>query len=155
MDVVHMFTSERAPRSAVFAGGIHHDFKDGRTAPDTCSALFEYDGFTVLFQSNAYAVPAPEGVTFHASEGQLFVNRRRWVFTPVGRNAQPETKEYPGDITADHVRNFLDCCRSRKRPNADVALAAISIQPPLLAVQSYLEKKRLRFDPSRLAIVPD
>jgi len=53
------------------------------------------------------------------------------------------------------VRNFLDCCRSRKLPNGDVALAAISIQPPLLAVRSYLEKRSIRFDPGHSMILPD
>jgi hypothetical protein len=27
---------------------------------------------------------------------------------------------FPGDITAQHVQNFLECCHSRKLPNADV-----------------------------------
>src|SRR6516225_45670 len=44
MDVVHMYMGERPPKSAVFAGGIFYPFHDGRTAPDTCNALFEYDG---------------------------------------------------------------------------------------------------------------
>ena len=60
----------------------------------------------------------------------------------------------PGDITADHVRNFLDCCKSRKLPNGDAGLASISVLPPLLAVQSYEEKRRLRFDPDRLEVYP-
>ena len=68
--------------------------------------------------------------------------------------AAPESRQIPGDITVDHVRNFLDCCRSRRLPNADVGIAAISILPPLLAVQSYLEKRRLRFDPERLEVLP-
>jgi hypothetical protein len=52
------------------------------------------------------------------------------------------------------VRNFLDCCTSRSRPNADTSLASISILPPLLAVQSYEEQRRLRFDPVRLEVLP-
>ena len=60
----------------------------------------------------------------------------------------------PGDITVDHVRNFLDCCKSRQLPNADAAIASISILPPLLAVESYLEKRRIDFDPDRLAVLP-
>jgi hypothetical protein len=52
------------------------------------------------------------------------------------------------------VRNFLDCCKSRKLPAGDVALAAISIQPPLLAVKSYLEKRRIRFDVEHSLILP-
>ena len=154
LDVVHMYMGERAPDSAVFAGGIFYDCHDGRTAPDTCNALFEYDGFTVLFQSNSYGTPPEYGMTFHGDKGRLFVNRNRYEFLPAGKGAQPVMKQIPGDITADHVRNFLDCCKSRKLPNGDAALAAVSVLGPLLAVQSYLEKRRLRFDPDRLAVYP-
>ena len=154
MDTVHMFMGERAPNSAVFAGGIYYDQHDGRTAPDTCNALFEYDGFSVLFQSNAYAVAPEYGITFYGDKGSLFVNRNRYEFKPAGRNAQPVVKSIPGDITADHVRNFLDCVNSRKLPNADAAIAAISVLPPLLGVQSYQEQRRLRFDPARLEVLP-
>jgi predicted dehydrogenase len=157
MDVVHMYMGERAPNSVVFAGGIYYNRNDGRTAPDTCNALFEYDGFSVLFQSNAY--PSNSSgyfVTFHGENGTLtIVNRNRYTYTPGGRNPQPPIEQrIPGDITDDHVRNFLDCCKSRKLPNGDCAIAAISIIPPLLAVQSYQEKRRLRFDPDRLEVYP-
>jgi len=154
MDVVHMYMGEKPPNSAVFAGGIYFNYNDGRTAPDTCNALFEYDGFSVLFQSNAYGVAPPYGITFYGEKGRLFVNRNRWEFQAAGRNVQPVVREIPGDITRNHVRNFLDCCKSRKLPNADVGLAAISIIPPLLAVQSYQEQRRLRFDPKRLEVLP-
>ena len=152
LDVVHMFMGERAPNSVVFAGGIFYDFHDGRTAPDTCNALFEYNGFTVLFQSNAY--DSEYGVTFHGDKGKLFVNRNHYEFTPAVEHPQPVVRRIPGDITSDHVRNFLDCCKSRKLPNADVAIASISILAPLLAVQSYEEKRRLRFDAERLEVLP-
>jgi predicted dehydrogenase len=154
MDVVHMYMGERACNSAVFAGGIFFNRHDGRTAPDTCNALFEYDGFTVLFQSNAYANPGEYGITFYGDQGKLFVNRNRWEFTPAEKGASPISERIPGDITADHVRNFLDCCRSRKLPNGDVGVASISVLPPLLAVQSYLEKRRLKFDADRLEVLP-
>lgn len=154
MDVVHMFMGERPPHSAVFAGGIFHDLHDGRTAPDTCNALFEYDGFTVLFESNAYDSDIEYGIRFHGDKGRLFVNRARYEFVAAGKDATPEGRRISGDITADHVRNFLDCCRSRKLPNADAGLASISILPPLLAVQSYEEKRRLKFDIDRLEVLP-
>ena len=63
-------------------------------------------------------------------------------------------RSIPGDITADHVRNFLDCVKSRKLPAADAAIAAVSVLPPLLAVQSYLEQRRIRFDPVRAEVLP-
>jgi predicted dehydrogenase len=154
MDVVHMYMGERAPKSAVFAGGKYVETSDDRTAPDTCNALFEYDGFSALFQSNAYAVAPEYGVTFYGDKGRLFVHRNRWEFTPAGKGAEPVKRQIPGDITADHVRNFLDCTKSRKPPNADAAIAAVSILPPLLAVQSYVEQRRIRFDPVRLEVLP-
>ncbi|HYO83339.1 MAG TPA: Gfo/Idh/MocA family oxidoreductase [Bryobacteraceae bacterium] len=154
MDVIHMYQGERAPNSAVFAGGNYYPREAGRTAPDTCNALFEYDGFSALFQSNAYAEATDYGVTFHGEKGRLFINRNRWQFVGPGRDATPVEQRYPGDITADHVRNFLDCCRSRKLPNADAAVAAISILPPLLAVESYQQKRRIRFDPEALQVLP-
>jgi predicted dehydrogenase len=154
LDVVNMYMGERAPHSAVFAGGIYHDFGDGRTAPDTCNALFEFEGFPVLFQSNAYSTPSEYGVTFHGDKGKLYVNRNRHEFLPAGKGPDPIIQRFPGDITGDHVRDFLDCCRSRKLPKGDVGLAAVSIIAPLLAVESYLQKRRLRFDPERLEVYP-
>lgn len=153
LDTVHMFLGERAPDSAVAAGGIYHS-RDGGDAPDTISALFEYPGFAVSFQSVVVGNPAPYGITFYGAEGKLFVDRNRYVFTAAEKGAQPVEKRFPGDITSDHVRNFLDCCKSRKLPNGDVALAAISIIPPLLAVKSYLEKRRLRYDPDHHLVLP-
>jgi len=154
LDVVHMYLGERPPSSAVFAGGIFYDLHDGRTAPDTCNALFEYTGFTVLFQSNAYSTPSEYGITFYGDKGKLFVNRNHYAFTPAGRNAIPVEASFPGDITAAHVRNFLDCVKSRKLPNGDVGIASISVLAPLLAVESYLEKRRLKFDADRLEVLP-
>jgi len=154
LDVVHMYMGERPPHSVVFAGGIFCGLADGRTAPDTCNALFEYDSFSVLFQSNAYGTGAGYGVTFYGTKGKLFLNRQHYLFTPEGDAPGPVQRSIPGDITATHVRNFLDCVVSRKQPNGDVGIASISVLPPLLAVQSYFEKRRIRFDPDRLEVLP-
>jgi hypothetical protein len=42
----------------------------------------------------------------------------------------------PVDATAAHIRNFLDCIRSRQRPNADIAIGFNSTLPTLLAIES-------------------
>ncbi len=154
LDVVHMYLGERAPDSAA-ASGIIYDTEDGKDAPDLISALFDYPGFTVSFQSVIVGNPLPYGVTFYGDKGKLYVNRNRYVFTAAEKGALPIEKDFRGDITEDHVRNFLACCRSRKLPNGDVALASVSIQPPLLAVKSYLEKRRVRFDAEHGLVLPD
>ncbi|HPT25276.1 MAG TPA: Gfo/Idh/MocA family oxidoreductase [Bryobacteraceae bacterium] len=153
MDVVHMYLGERAPDSAVAAGGIY--FGDaGHDAPDTVAALFEYPGFTVSFQSLTTGNPTPYGITFFGDQGKLFVDRNKYIYTPVGKNPEIATKQIPGDITTDHVRNFVDCCKSRKLPNGDVGLAAISVVGPLLGVKSYIEKRRLKYDATHMIVLP-
>jgi predicted dehydrogenase len=153
IDVVHMSMGQDAPLSAVAAGGIYYDFQDGRTAPDTISALFEYPGFTVSFASLAV-----EGEEYHVEllgdTGSLWINRNRYEFHPAGKNAAPVIQHFPGDITQQHVQNFLDCCRSRKRPNADAYVGHRSAQAMLLAVESYVEKRRIRFDPQSEQVLP-
>ncbi len=154
LDVVNMYLGEQAPESAAAAGALY-DSLDGKDAPDLISALFEYSGFIVSFQSVIVGNPLPYGMTFYGDKGKLFVDRNRYLFTAAEKGAAPIRKDFPGDITTDHVRNFLDCCRTRKLPNGDVALAAVSIQAPLLAVRSYLEKRRIRFDPGHNLIMPE
>ncbi len=133
MDVVPHVLGERAPDSAVTAGGIYWN-DDGKDAPTQC-CLFEYPGFAVSFQSLSTGNPLPYGVTFYGDQGKLFVDRNRYVFTPPGKAPQIVTKSIPGDITTDHVRNFVDCCSRANRPTRR-GIAAISIVPPLLAVKS-------------------
>lgn len=151
LDVVHMFLGEERVRNAVATGGIFYPNPEGRTAPDTVSALFEYPGFTVAFQSNAIDSGSEYGVTFYGTKGRLFLNRNRWDF--VESKKETETAKFPGDCTADHVRNFLDCVKTRKAPNGDVAVAYKSVVPPLLAVQSYIEGRKIHYDATMERVV--
>ncbi|HTQ56018.1 MAG TPA: Gfo/Idh/MocA family oxidoreductase [Bryobacteraceae bacterium] len=155
MDVVHMFMGQDGPLSAVAAGGVYNDFHDGRTAPDTISALYEYPGdFSVSFSSLAVPVAPDYGVAFLGSGGRLFVDRHHYEFRSAEKDAPPVVRSIPGDITDAHVRNFLDCCRSRKLPNADVYIGHRAAQAALLANQSYLERRRIRFDPQSEQVLP-
>jgi predicted dehydrogenase len=155
IDVAHMFMEQDGPLSAVAAGGVYYDHHDGRTAPDTISALFEYPGeFTVSFISLAIDNGPAYKVEFLGSGGRLLVDRNHYEFRAAEKSAEPVIQRFPGDITSQHVRNFLDCCRSRKLPNADVYIGHRAAQAALLANQSYLEKRRIRFDPQSENVLP-
>lgn len=154
IDVVHMFLGQDGPISAVASGGVYYDFHDGRTAPDSISALWEYRGFDVHFESLAVRNPGEYGIEFLGDQGKLLINRNRYEFHTGEKDAEPVVQRFPGDITDDHVRNFLDCCRTRKLPNADAYIGHRSCQAVLLANQSYLEKRRISFDPEREEVLP-
>jgi hypothetical protein len=54
----------------------------------------------------------------------------------------------------DHVENFLACVRSREKPNGDVLAGHRSAQASHLGNISYMQKRRIDFDPVREEILP-
>lgn len=58
------------------------------------------------------------------------------------------------NLDQDHVENFLECVKSRKLPNGDVLVGHRSAQASHLATMSYLEKRRIDFDPVREEVLP-
>ena len=68
------------------------------------------------------------GIVFRGRRAMMKINRDGFAVYPEGIIAREKT-QYPepeitmrslADGTIDHMRNFLDCVRSRKKPNADV-----------------------------------
>jgi predicted dehydrogenase len=52
-------------------------------------------------------------------------------------------EDYPLDV---HTRNFLDCVKSRQKPNAEMEIGYHSALPCLLALESLKQGKVLRWD---------
>ncbi len=154
VDAVHMMLGIDNPTAVMAAGGIYLD-KEYRTAPDNAHCLVEYPSeVTVTFGCARMASPPEYGIELCGTEGRLFVNRNRIEFQSAEKGAQPEGERRRGDITLDHVNNFLECCRTRRRPNGDVYFGQRSTQVSLLCVESYVQKRRLRFDPVREEVLP-
>jgi len=157
IDVVHMFLGSEIPASAVASGGVYA-YRDGRTAPDTINVLLEYPAqFTATFE--ATLVPGIRGAAleFCGTKGRLWISRERFEFHPVDGDkptiVEAEPPE-PYDFTIDHVRNFLDCMRTRKLPNGDVLIGHRSAQASHLGNIAYVQKRRIDFDPLREEILP-
>jgi predicted dehydrogenase len=154
IDVVHMFMGQDIPISGVAAGGVYH-YKDGRTAPDTINVLLEYPTqFTATFEATLVPGITGAAIEFCGTEGRLWIDRSRYEFWPLGRNAKPTVVKAFSDLDADHVANFLECVRSRKLPNGDVLIGHRSAQASHLGNISYIQKRRLSFDPIREEILP-
>jgi predicted dehydrogenase len=157
IDVVHMFTGQEIPFSAQAAGGIYA-YKDGRTAPDTINVLLQYPAeFTATFEATLAPGITGAAVEMCGTEGRLWIDRSRFEFYPLGRNAQPtvvRVEPGPDPLTQAHVNNFLDCVKKRKRPNGDVLIGARSAQASHLGNISYMQKRRIDFDPVREEILP-
>lgn len=155
IDVVHMFLGQEIPISAVAAGGVYH-YKDGRTAPDTINVLLEYPGeFTATFEATLAPGVRGAAIEICGTEGRLWISRERFEFHAAEKGAKPVVVEAePYDFTLDHVKNFLECVRTRQRPNGDVLIGHRSAQASHLGNIAYVQKRRLAFDAVREEILP-
>ena len=154
IDVVHMFMDQDNPVAAVASGGVYH-YRDGRTAPDTITALLEYpDNWTATFEATLAPGLTGAAVELVGTEGRLYIDRSQYTYTPKGRGAQPTMVKANRDQTIDHVENFLECLKTRNRPNGDVWIGHRSAQASHLANIAYVQKRRIRFDPDREEILP-
>jgi hypothetical protein len=143
------------PKAASASGGVYA-YKDGRTAPDTINVLLEYPAeFTATFEATLVPGIKGEGVQLCGTEGRLLIDRQHYAFHPIGNGAQPTVvKAEDPDMTFAHVSNFLECVRTRERPDADVLIGHRSAQASHLGNIAYLEKRRIDFDPQREEILP-
>ena len=154
IDVVHMLMEQDNPISAVAAGGVYH-YRDGRTAPDTINVALEYPGaWSATFEATLAPGANGAGMTFFGTEGRMDIDRGGFTFTPKGRNPEPVVVKSKVEQTVEHVRNFLDCVKSRKTPNGDVYVGHRSAQASHLGNIAYVQKRRLKFDPVEEEILP-
>ena len=149
IDTVHWFSGLGHPRSVVANGGIYM-WKDGRTNWDTITAVFDYGptndpstGFQVTFASRMHNGDDKPAEIYYSNGGELNLNTNK--VTPKGgltKRHADDMKMQPnllaeqslstaepvvasantgGDrLTSAHVRNWMECIRSRKQTNAPV-----------------------------------
>jgi hypothetical protein len=149
VDTVHMFMEEDGPAVINMLGGAWAA-KDRRTVPDTIDLQLEYPGkWLCTFTNLAAAGQARAAIEFCGTHGHLRIDRTKAEFFPAERAAPPVVIECRTSLEEEHVKNFLDCCASRKMPNCDVAAGHRSAQAAHLGNLSHAEKRRIHFDPDR------
>jgi predicted dehydrogenase len=85
-----------------------------------------------------------EGRVIEAGRGYLRSTPAEIVRTPLG-----ESDFHLPDVGNDHLQNWINCIRSRRRPVADVEIGARTAQVCQLANIGYQLRRRLRWDPAR------
>jgi predicted dehydrogenase len=154
IDVVHLFMNQDTPIAATALGGVYN-YKDGRTAPDTINVLLEYPTeFNATFEATLAPGITGAAVEMCGTEGRLYIDRGRYDWYTKGSREPVTVKAEPHDMTLDHVNNFIDCVKTRKPPNGDVLIGHRSAQASHLGNISYMQRRRIDFDPVREEILP-
>jgi predicted dehydrogenase len=127
IDVVHWYMDVDAPQSAL-ATGHNYNLKLWE-APDTVSATIEFPkNFMVAYLGTYVSRIDDGGLEFRGDRGTLKIDRARLAFyrddaayAPGTNTPEPDTYvRSSGDGTLTHLRNWLDCIRSRKAPNSHI-----------------------------------
>ena len=171
-DAVHQLDLARmlmgnppAPKSVQATGGIRL-LRDGRDTPDTQTALFEYDAFTLQFEGTLWT-PYLKKTPSEKRDKDLIPN---WPFNGtridvlgtkgfmyLGRHGDGyqvfnENSELVETVTGRqgdkwHIENFLQCIRSRTKPNVDAEQGHQSVLLCHLAnIACRLGNQKLVFD---------
>ena len=179
IDIVQWMTSQ-VPRRVSAMGGRYSLQGIGET-PDVFDALFEYDGFLVSWSSRECAAGGGSGFEFFGTKGRLRLSRAGFEVVPdkeippedqiprtsfgerpTQADAAPRTAslkedgfEQVRDQFVPHVRNFLDCVKSRATPTSDLASSHRTSLPCHLANISMKLGRALRWDEQRQDVVGD
>lgn len=160
LDAIRWCTGELAP-AAVCAMGGRFAVDDDRTIPDTMEVTFEFkSGRLAIFgqyeTSGNPILPYGE-IELRGTQGTVYVGTKGYQVVPErggqfqSRRPRMSNEEHESDgdnasLTALHARNFLDCMRSREKPNADVETGHRSTSLSLMANISLMLGQRLEWD---------
>ena len=164
IDVVHWAMDVDAP-TTVFAAGGKYCIPDNRETPDNLEVTYEYPGFMMNYSNrivNGYGIDGRSyGIQFQGTQGTLFVDRSGYEFTPelqrVGdESAPPAEKAFKGEGSPQHfphVRNFLDCVKSRQAPASEIEIGHRSTTAALLGNIALKVKQKIVWDAKKEQIV--
>jgi predicted dehydrogenase len=184
IDIVQWVLRVKGP-AAVSSSGGRFAIQDSGETPDTQDALFEYPAFTALYSYREASAGrrAGAGLEFCGTKGSMIISRGGFEVFPDMRidpanaipvflghpaggprhsDAKPERWIEPvkargsSDEQFDlHVRNFLDCVKSRQKPISDVEDGRQSTTACHLANISLRLGRKIRWDADKQEIIGD
>jgi predicted dehydrogenase len=169
IDVANWAMGVTVPKSATSVGGKFGFPDDAEETPDTQQALWEFDDFSMMWEHATAIGQGPymrdHGAAFHGNNGVLVVDRGGWEVLPETETksnrkkyrmiGEPRRGGGGQDMNQAHMRDFLDCIDSRKRPNSDVEIGHNSMIACHLANIAFRTGRRVAWDAAREQVVGD
>lgn len=171
IDTVHWFSGLAHPNSVVANGGIYQ-WNDGRVNADTMTVVFDYGqgnkGFQVQFTSRFSNSAGGTKEIYYSNAGELNLDTN--TISPNGGLREREAKamglqanllpnmkiegakvatdaDTGGDVlTFNHVKNWMECVRSRKTPNAPIEAGYQHSIATIMSNAAYRTGQRVTFD---------
>ena len=156
IDAINWFENRTYPVAAFTSAG-EPNLKPAEIPTNTCMNL-EFPGdllvlFTVGYRTMRYSGFLDQMKQFNGTKARLDVARESYALYPENPKATELTaaarRAAPGAFgpaTRSHIRNFLDCVKSRKDPNATVEMGQYTNVALCMAMESLKTGKRVRFN---------
>jgi predicted dehydrogenase len=166
-DIVVWALDSKGPKSVCTTGGIFTT-DDERDTPDTMQVVYEFPGCTLTYsmrKGNGLKYNGHDyGILFCGTDGSLLLDRSGYevfpdkVVLPYGIklvhgdrplrkiDLKPESVTKGKDGQDAHIRNFLDCMKSRALPTCDIEIAHRSTNTCHLGNISYKLGRKLAWD---------
>ena len=128
LDVLLYGMPKENPISVSSTGG-KYVLTDNSETPDTQIAMYEFPSFTLLWEHKVGTGLGingrPWGMQWVGSEGTLIINDAGYeiISEPKKKSLEHvEVKGAGGAGHANHVRNFLDCMKTREQPTTNLEI---------------------------------
>ncbi len=148
MDVIQWLSNSGTPRTAVCQGRVFDML--GSDTPDAFAAAFEYPNMLATWTLN-YNNDYENGWTIRleGTKGTLVLdgNGYRLYAAPWVDNREPAQEHIDTLPTIPHVRNFMECVKSRQEPNAPVEVGHSAVCGPHLANIAFHTKRMAYLNP--------
>ncbi len=160
----------QGPKSVMASGGHFVGSENAMETPDTLQAIYEFDDYTMIWEHANGIDGGPygrdHGVAFIGNNGTLVVDRSGWEVIPEkDRQTYNETKGFRmeavpftkggGNGLDFHTQNFLDCMKTRAKPNCDIAIAQNTALNASLGNIAFRVNRKIFWDASKQQIIGD
>jgi predicted dehydrogenase len=150
-----------APPKAVTSSGGKYVLEDNSETPDTQITVYEFPTYTLVWEHKVGIglglYNRPWGMAFVGTEGTLIVNDSGYEIIREPSKDALEAKKAPvgGDPRPAHVRNFLDCVKSRQPTVENLAVGQHISTVAHLGNLSLRTGRRLVWDHEKERVVND
>ena len=170
IDIANWAMGIKAPSSAVSFGGKYGYPTDAMETPDTQQVVWAYPTFSMIWEHALGIGRGPEGrehgVAFVGEYGTLVIDRGGWEVYAETDRIDKRIREYKRvgvprqgagneDYHLKHVKNFLDCMKSRARPASDVEIGHDSMIACHLGNMAQRLGRMVKWDPEKEAVIGD
>lgn len=143
------------PRHISGHGGIYW-LDDAKEVPDTQVLTYDFGDLLLTWELRSFGDQDPidgtrAGTGFHGTEGTLILDGSGWKVY----DRKNQIAASMGATPLLHEANFLECVRSRKRPNADVEIGRLSTTLCHLGNICQRLGRDVRFDPETETFASD